>query len=257
MGSESVSLTEKQGETLLAALHRLQEVELKLASIRGKREIRTRRVAIRERKLREADGRLKEMEHDIRERQIRLDALSLDVAAREDAVQKHREALNKAKTNKEYAGILTAMNTEKADTAKIETGVLAMMEEVQVRKTAATGQDAERQKLFEDLQAAEKMLEAFDAEQRKKKAGLEAAREEFSESLPPGTLATFMRIAESQNGEAMASVIKLHPKRDEFGCSGCNMTISLEIVSVLRSRDEIRQCGSCGRILYTDSSAEG
>ena len=121
------------GETLLDALHRLQEIELKLAEIRGKREAKTRVIESRKRKERQAEAKLLASERSLRERQMRLDALSLDVAAREQSIQKHREALNKAKTNKEYAGILAAMNTEKADAAKIETSILEFMEEIQGR----------------------------------------------------------------------------------------------------------------------------
>ena len=250
-------MTTEPGETLLTALHRLQEVELRLASIRGRREIKVRRVTVRQRKVREVEERLKELEHDIRERQVRLDALSLDVAAREGAVQKHREALNKAKTNKEYAGILAAMNTEKADTTRIENGILALMEEMQARRNAANEKEAEKQKLVEELQAAEQTLREYDTEQQEEKASLGAVRAQYADSLPPGTLDTFTRVAERHDGEAMASVVKLHPKRDEYGCSGCNMTVSLETVSVLKSRDEIRQCGSCGRILYINSPGAG
>lgn len=241
-------------ETLLAALHRLQEVELKLASIRGKREIKARRVAVRERKVSDAAESLGELERDIRERQVKLDALSLDASAREDAVQKHREALNKAKTNKEYAGILAAMNTEKADTARMENGVFALMEEVQTRKNAVADTEAERLRLADELSNAEQTLRQFDAEQRDERVQLEAAREEFAQTLPPGTLSTFSRVAARLEGEAMAEVIKLHPKREEYGCSGCNITVSLEIVNILRSRDEIRQCGSCGRILFIETA---
>ncbi len=257
IGSEWASLSNEPPETLLAALHRLQEVEVKLASIRGKREVKARRVAVRERKVNGVTERLEELERGIRDRQMRLDALSLDAAAREDAVQKHREALNKAKTNKEYAGILAAMNTEKADTARIENGVFALMEEVQARKNAFAETEAERLKLFDELGGAEQTLRQFDAEQRDERTRLEAARTEFAESLPPGALTTFSRVAARHDGEAMASVIKLHPKRDEYGCSGCNITVSLEIVNILSSRDEIRQCGSCGRILYIESAVAG
>ncbi|MFQ5589757.1 MAG: zinc ribbon domain-containing protein [Phycisphaerae bacterium] len=246
-------MPDEQSETLLAALQRLQRIELKLASIKGKREVKLRRVSLRQRKIREVDKKLEELQRDIRERQMKLDALALDVAAREDAVQKHREALNKAKTNKEYAGILAAMNTEKADTARIETGVFALMEEVQARKKMVSDQELHRRKLLEELHAAERTLEQFDAEQRAEQADLEAARAGFSEMLPPTALATFSRVASRHEGHAMAPVVKLHPKRDDYGCSGCNITVSLETVNVLQSRDELRQCGSCGRILYLSS----
>jgi predicted nucleic acid-binding Zn-ribbon protein len=39
---------------------------------------------------------------------------------------------------------------------------------------------------------------------------------------------------------------------EEYNCAGCNMKVTLEIVSALSSRDDIQLCGSCGRILYLE-----
>ena len=118
------------GETL-EALHRLQVVERKLAQFRLKRQEKERRVAIHARQVKKAEEQLQKNQLHSRELQIRLDAQQLDVDSREQAIDKHRQALNKAKTNKEYSAILTAMNTEKADNAKIETEILQFMEEIQ------------------------------------------------------------------------------------------------------------------------------
>ncbi|UCE62243.1 MAG: hypothetical protein JSU63_11125 [Phycisphaerales bacterium] len=244
----------QMGETLLDALHRLQEIELKLAEIRGKREVKIRLIESRKRKEKQAEEKLLTNERLLRERQMRLDSLSLDVASREESIQKHREALNKAKTNKEYAGILAAMNTEKADAAKIETAVLEFMEEIQTLKDSTGKAEEDKRKLAEDVRAAEKLLEEYDLQRREELANLQADRDSCAEAIPPTTLASFTRIAQSLEGEAMATVIKLYPKRDEYMCAGCNMTISLEIVNALRSRDEVQQCGNCGRILFYDSS---
>ena len=48
----------------------------------------------------------------------------------------------------------------------------------------------------------------------------------------------------------MADVQKPHPKRDEFVCGGCHMTITAEAVNALMTRDELQTCNNCGRILY-------
>ena len=254
---DSLSTKPQMGETLLEALHRLQEIEQKLAAIRRKREVKARRVEASTRKAKQTEEQLKGHQRQVRERQVRLDALSLDVAAKEETVQKHREALNRAKTNKEYAAILAAMNTEKADTAKLESGVLELMEEIQTLKNEASEVEAAKQRLLEEIRTTEDRLAEFDSECHEERTRLEADRDACSSVVPPSTLQTFTRVAESLDGEAMAAVTKMHPNRKEYVCAGCNMTISLEIVNALQSRDEIQQCGSCGRILHVDSSSSG
>lgn len=239
---------------ILESLRRLQDVELQLATIRRKREAKTRRIATHQRQAKQADQKLDAHRRKMRERQIRLDTLTLEVSTREQAINKHREALNKAKTNKEYGLILAAMNMEKADTAKLESHVLELMDEIQKLQNEAAEIEAEKARLQENVAAAEKVLQAFDDQSREGLSELEAKREECADSIAPATLMSFTRVAERHDGEAMAPVSKLHPKREEYMCDGCNMKVTLEIVSSLQSRDDIQLCNSCGRILYLDAA---
>ncbi len=100
----------------------LQEVERQLAELRRDREAKMRRLEFHQRQLKKAEDKLQENQSTVRDRQKRLDTLQLDMAVREESISKHRQALNKAKTNREYAAILTVMNTEKADNTRAEGG---------------------------------------------------------------------------------------------------------------------------------------
>ena len=241
------------GETL-EALRRLQDVELRLAAIRQKREVKSRRYENQKRKVKQAQDGLETHHRKTLERQKTLDLLSLDVASREASVDKHREALNKAKTNKEYAAILQAINTEKADTAKIESNILEIMDEMQRLKTQETDFEVEKTKFLEHIEESRKILEAFDKGSSDELSQLEARRAKYSQNIAAGTLMSFKRVAERHDGEALATVTKIHPKRDEFVCEGCNMQITLDTVNALQTRDEIQLCDSCGRILYQESA---
>lgn len=240
------------GETL-EALHRLQAVELQLAEIRRERDAKARRVEYHKRQVRTAEEKFQQNRETIRERQARLDTLQLEVSSREDAINRHRQLLNRAKTNREYAAILTAMNTEKADNAKLETEILQLMDFVQNLKNEAAAIEAQKARLLEDVTRAEEALRNYDAECQQQDHGLRADREECAEKVPPSALASFTRVAEHHDGEAMVPIAKLHPKRDEYICSGCNITVTLEVVNALQTRDELQVCKVCGRILYLES----
>lgn len=240
---------------LLESLHQLQTLEIELAAIRRDREFKVRFLEARRRKVQKIDERLAAHEKQLRDRQIQLDALSLDVAAREDAIANHREALTKAKTNREYAAILSAMNTEKADNLKIETDVLQRMEDVQKSKDEQTEMEAEREKLLADVVRAEHAVETYDEDRKAERTALEARRDDQAYHVEPTAMAAFQRVALKQDGEAMATITKIHPKKEDYVCGGCNMKVSLEVVSSLQSRDDIQLCQVCGRILYLPTRA--
>ncbi len=239
----------------LEELRRLQAVEMQLAAIARNRESKALQVELRQRQIRRIDEKFQENHRKARESQMRLDSLSLEIAAREEAVGKHRQALNKAKTNKEYAAILAAMNTEKADNSKVESVVLQLMDELGVIKSQGAVIETERVKLLEQAAAAEEALKAFDAESQRERDDLVASREAFAGKITTAAIDVFNRVAQRHEGEAMAPVTKLRPKRDEWACGGCNMKVALEVVNALQTRDDILLCNVCGRILYLDAPA--
>ena len=241
------------GQTL-EALHRLQAVELQLAEIRQGRESKVRRVDHHQRLVQKSESQLKEHRAAAIQRQIKQDALQLDVAAREQTIDRHRQALNKAKTNKEYSAVLEAMNTEKADNAKLEGEVLQMMEDAQALQEKIEAMAREQAEASERAAQAQAVLDDFDKRTRKQRKELEVERGVCAADLDPVILSSFTRVAERHDGEAMVSVFKLHPKRDDFACSGCNMKLTLDLINTLKTRDEVQICTSCARILYLEES---
>ncbi len=87
---------------------------------------------------------------------------------------------------------------------------------------------------------------------------LQAKRDAVAEEVPDEALAVFSRIAENYEGEAMAA-IEVHGKKPPYTyvCGGCFMTLNAEHANILRTRDEVRTCDNCGRILYLEPEGEG
>jgi predicted nucleic acid-binding Zn-ribbon protein len=237
------------GDTL-DALRRLQEVEQLLADLRRGEDKRARQIRIQKRNIAKSNDLIEQKRSDIRQHQMEIDRLDMDIKSREDVLAKHRAALNKAKTNKEYASILTAINTEKVDSAKLEARELELMSEMDKVRALIEKIEAEQATQQARLQEAEKQLAEYLDRTAERRSTLERQRADVAETIPPPTLMTFERVAERHDGEAMAEIVRLHPKRDEFICSGCNMKITLEIVNALQTRDEIQGCDACGRLLY-------
>jgi predicted nucleic acid-binding Zn-ribbon protein len=239
---------------LIEALHRLQEVELQLARIRGVEEAKTRRINTQKRQLKKTEDKLGEIHAALTERQKQIDSTSLEASSREETINKHREALSRAKTNKEYAAILLALNTEKASSAKVESEVLELMDRNYELQREQKDIEEQRAQALGRIASAEQDLRDSLAQVENERGLLQAQREDCAENIPASALSTFARVAERHDGEALVPVSKIHPKREEYACSGCHMTITLEVISTLRSRDEVQFCKVCGRILYLEEA---
>ncbi len=243
---------------LISALHRLQDIELEISRLRRQEERKARQVSIAERQIRQIDEEVGELQSRCALQQRELDQLEQEVKGREASILKHRDELLRARTNKDYSAILTAINMEKADTGKIEKAALEKLAEVEALQEQVQAQVEERDSISERLKVAESALKDYRAKTADQRADLEKQREAASDALPTTAKATFSRVAERHDGEALAEILKLHPKREEYACGGCNMQIPLDSVNNVRLQDEIRMCPTCGRILYAaENSAMG
>jgi len=240
---------------LLEELRSLQAVALKLVGIEQNLQSKLRRVSSRTKQVAQAEERLLQNKRLAQQIQIRIDQLSLEIASREESQANHRQALNKAKTNKEYASILAAMNTEKADTAKLEAAVLELMKEVENLTSQAATIDVEKAQANAEVDKAQKALDEYRKKCQPELTELEAKRAEFAEKIPPDALSLFDRAASRHEGEAMAEVSKAPGRGATYNCGGCNMSLTLEVVNALQSRDDVQKCDTCGRILYLEPQA--
>jgi predicted nucleic acid-binding Zn-ribbon protein len=238
---------------ILEALHRLQQIETELNTYRTKEQSLRRKVRQAERLFSKAESACAAQQEAVQRCQMEIDQADLDINSREESMNKHRQALNAAKSNKEYAAILTALNTEKADTAKFESRVLELMAQKEKLISESKGFEDEKTKMTARIERAQKELDKYLASTHDTVANLEADRTVAAEKLPVSAIDTFDRVAARHDGDAMAETVRVSSRGEEHICSGCNMSIPLEHVNRLRSLDEILVCSSCGRILYVDT----
>jgi uncharacterized protein len=242
---------------LLEALLQVQTIERQLAHVRGRLRVRKNAVAAQQRKIDQLSADWKVLHEKGIARRKDADRLELDLRHREGEVSKLRLALNVTKTNKDYAVILTQINTLKADNSKLEEQVLKIMQEVDLIK--ADADKVQEQVRAEQARLGEIEKQSSDEVRRLTTMleGMVSQRKEAAKAVPPEPLAAFDRIAGSHDGEAMAA-IEIHGRRPphEYVCGGCYMSLNAEHVNALRVRDEIRTCDNCGRILYLEAAPQ-
>ena len=246
-------------ETRISALLALQSIERKLAHLRSRLRARKNAVRAQQRQIEQLRIDHEALHEKSMNRRKDADRLELDLKHREQQVARQRAALNAAKTNKEYATLLTQINTLRADNSKLEEQILRLMQELDTVK--AESDEIRQQIEQEEARLAE--IEEVTGEQVRKLEGMiedfSAQRVEAAKAIPSDTLSVFDRLVGTYDGEAMAVIEaqgasgKAH---DTYVCGGCFMSLTPEHVNALRSRDEIRTCDNCGRILYLEPQAE-
>ncbi len=193
---------------------------------------------------------LAELESAGRKLQATISSYELDMKSRQEHIEKMRTSLNNAKTNKEYSAILIQISAEKDEISKLETIILDFMGQLEANtKSVVTTRD--------QLAAAEKNLD----ESRQKSSQrvhelqthidqLKTRRAAAQQHVPSESRKQYERICQRYPGDAMAPVDFDENDMENITCGGCFMGLNIEDVNLLRGRDEIRRCQSCGRILY-------
>ena len=235
---------------VLHGLINLQRVENRLRAVKAKLARCRRSVLFQENQLRTLQNGLEAKQEEIKMGRLQADRLELELRTRDEQINKLRNALNLARTNKEYSVVLTELNTAKADDSKLESQVLEIMKNVEADQAACLviGQQIEEQKakldeirLDNDHKAA--VLEK-EVEEIQREWDIAAAK------VPSAALTIFRRVAESYDGEAMAEVDKAAENSNSYSCGGCFMGVPAEIVNVLSGKDDLIRCTNCTRILY-------
>ncbi len=235
---------------MLQALLALQDIELQIVDIRRQLDRKQRLVTAQTRKLKAAREVIETERTNVRRSQVELDELDMDIKGRSANISRLREHLNTVRTNKDYATVLAKLNNEKADVSRLENRALGIIQTIEARKQElaeheqAESAEADR---FEELQARL-------AQARESFAGrleqLQAQRQKATAEIDQNTTALFDRLSERYDGEVLAEVERPNPRRDEFVCAGCHMSLRAEVANTLKSRDEIVTCKNCGRILF-------
>lgn len=241
---------------VLEGLIKLQSVETRLRVVKAKLARRRRNVIIQENQVRTLQNALEAKKEETLLTKVQSDRLELELKTRDEQIAKLRASLNAAKTNKEYAAVLTQLNTTKADNSKIESQILDLFKDIEADEAESTdikGQIQEqKQKLEQTRKETEQLATKYQAEIEE----IQAEWDHVAKTLPPETLEIFKRVAETYDGEALAVIEPQEGKTAIYSCGGCFMGITAESVNLLMTKDDIIRCLNCTRILVLGSEKQ-
>jgi predicted nucleic acid-binding Zn-ribbon protein len=238
---------------VLNGLVKLQSVENRLRAAKAKLARCRRNVIIQENQIRSLANGLEAKKEEIQLTKVQSDRLELELKTRDEQIARLRTSLNAAKTNKEYAALLTMLNTTKADNSKNESQILELLKDIEA-------DEAECEKIQNQIETQKQTLEQTRKETEvlatKYQAEIEEIQIEWNQAaqtVPAKPLEIFKRVAETYDGEALAVVEQQGGKTETYTCGGCFMSITAESVNLLMTKDDIIRCPNCTRILVLGS----
>jgi predicted nucleic acid-binding Zn-ribbon protein len=234
---------------VLNGLLKLQSVENRLRAEKAKLTRCRRNVVIQENLIRSLQNALEAKKEEVQLSQLQFDRLELELKEKDEIISKLRASLNNAKTNKEYAAVLTQLNTTKADNSKIEAQSLELLKDIEA--DGAECKDIQRQidEQKEKLEQTRKESETLAAKYQVEIEKIQTEWDQVAKTIPKDSLEKFKRVAETYDGHAVALIEEQPGKKGVYSCGGCFMGITAESVNLLMTKDDIIRCPNCTRIL--------
>jgi len=242
---------------VLNGLLKLQSVENRLRAEKAKLTRCRRNVIIQENLIRSLQNALEAKKEEAQLAKVQFDRLELEVKTKDEIIAKLRSSLNTAKTNKEYAAVLSQLNTTKADNSKIETQSLELLKDIEADeeefKNIQKQIDEQKETLEQTRKESEMLANKYQIE-------IDNIQEEWdlaAKIIPSNSLEIFKRVAETYDGQAVVLIDQQSNKKGPYSCGGCFMGITAESVNMLMTKDDIIRCPNCTRILVLGDFHEG
>jgi len=234
---------------VLNGLLKLQSVENRLRAEKAKLTRCRRNVVIQENLIRSLQNALEAKKEEVLLTKVQFDRLELELKTKDETIARLRASLNSAKTNKEYAAVLTQLNTTKADNSKIETQSLELLKDIETDEAEVKDIQKQIDEQKETLEQTRKESEILSNKYQAEIDKIQIEWDQVAQIIPSNSLETFKRVAETYDGQAVALIEQQGNKKGPYSCGGCFMGITAESVNMLMTRDDIIRCPNCTRIL--------
>lgn len=183
-------------------------------------------------------------QNELKQVELKRNDLDRQLNEAEDRVRKFKTQQISVKKNEEYEALSKTIEREEALVNQLADDQLDLLVEIdELRKKA----DLAMQEHQEQKQAYQTQLDYLKKQEIELKANLQKLQKAVSEaekSVDSIYLKKYHQVLKQVKRGPY--VVQLEGNR----CHGCHLTVSNEIVSLVRQGDKPYQCDSCSRILY-------
>lgn len=229
----------------LEKLLQLQIIDYDLGELERSKEYLPDMMENLTREINEAKNKLETASKQLSEAKVKQKNLELELAAKEEELQKFQKQMMTIKTNKEYDALVAEIDAVKVVISQKETEFLETMDQI-----------SQLEKEIPELKEKLAQIEGNNTKQLKilqekidsigdKMAHKGAERKAVISSIPRPTMAVYERVRRGKGGAVVVAVRKR-------SCSACHNALTPQKIQEIRRADRIHTCDSCGRLLYWD-----
>jgi predicted nucleic acid-binding Zn-ribbon protein len=243
--AENVSVKEQ-----IRKLVQLQQLDTQILSLKKEKDDKPRELTQLEERF--AAGKLKagQIKKEVDGFLLKRKEKELELASKEEAINKAQQKLYALKTNKEYTAMLKEIDGFKADKSIIEDELLKVFDMIDVKKDEFAKEEErlklEEQKLNSERERINHRVKEIDQEL----ATLLNKRKQEATLIQHKILVEYERILENRAGLAIVSV------KNET-CQGCFMNVTPQVINEIKMHEKIISCQMCSRILFLEEDLGG
>lgn len=237
--------------SLREQLHDLFLVDRQLRGMSSRLNAATRRRDAQQNRLDQFERQVRELTEQVRQMQAKAAGLEHQANDVEQKIEKLREQMNTVTSNKQYSALLVEVNTLKLEKSKFEDQALEQLSQIDAARQQLADLEAKSEEQFKLVAQANGEVTAARDEVGSKLDELKSQRDAAASVVPTVVRASFDRLSDQYEGEALAPIEEENRRRREYNCGGCYMQLPFEWVNALMTKpDELLNCPSCGRFLY-------
>jgi predicted nucleic acid-binding Zn-ribbon protein len=201
-----------------------------------------------EARLESARERLASAKHRMTDNQTRRREIEKEVAVQQGRLSKFRGQLMDVKTNREYQAIQHEIEVAQNEVKSLEEKILVFMIEGDDLAAAVKRGEADLATEQKVVDTDRRKMVAEHSELRASLERISGERAALVAAIDKGVLAIFELVARKRNGIAVAEA------RDGI-CTICHVRLRPQVFNSVLRNDQIIQCDTCNRILYSTPRA--
>ena len=239
-----VNVSKDQIETLV----KFQQIEIDIAKIKAFLSDVPGRIDSLDRELEAYQQKLETDKNVVEEQNQKYRAYEADVQDNMTKIDKSEQKLSAVKTNKEYQSSLKEIEDLKSINADLEDEMLTCLTLIE---NAENQMKAGEQDFLLVSAETDKDREEINQEADREKdtlGQLESDWKRISSEIDTSLMDIFSKVKSGQaNGIAVVSV-------KNAVCQGCHMNIPPQMYNELQRSDDLKNCPSCQRIIYSENN---
>jgi predicted nucleic acid-binding Zn-ribbon protein len=189
---------------------------------------------------------LHELEDKLKSHVVERKGYELDLQQKEDKIAKLKAQLGEIKTNREYTAMISEIENGKADKAGAEEKILILMDQCEAAEKEIDKEKVNVAATEKVFNAKKKEVEDEIAVIKDKIRVLESKRDQLKPDVEKQQLSLYEKIVAHKEGIGIVPVI------NKDTCGGCYIQLMPQQINAILMGNQIVQCESCQRILYSE-----